>query len=311
MERLFSEWAEEWLKKKRKLVKESTYATYQITIINHLIPAFGECEISCISTKLIQEQVLKWADNGKLDGHSGLSQKSIKDMVVILKACLSDYEIYYGKEIKVRTIGYPKTKIGVNRRAVLSDKEYKVFIETIKENLGYESLGYAITLYTGIRIGELCALKWGDIDLNERLIEINKTLQRIYIKNLTGKGKTKITITRPKSLKAVREIPISDQLVRLFDRVKKQRKDNYVLTGTSKYIEPRLYRNHYKKFLEKYKIEPINFHGLRHTFATRCIESGADCKVVSELLGHSSVNTTLNLYVHPNMEDKRRCVELL
>lgn len=97
----------------------------------------------------------------------------------------------------------------------------------------------------------------------------------------------------------------------MFDQVKRQRKDSYVLTGTSKYIEPRLYRNHYKKFLEKYKIEPINFHGLRHTFATRCIENGADYKVVSELLGHSSVNTTLNLYVHPNMEDKRKCVELL
>ena len=311
MERLFSEWAMEWLEKKKQLVKESTYATYQITMINHLIPTFGEKEISSISTGLIQEQVFRWAMNGKLNDNSGLSQKSIKDMVVILKACLSDYEIYYGKEIKVRSIGYPKARTEINRREVLSDKEYKTFVEIIKENLEYESLGYAITLYTGIRIGELCALKWADIDLNERSIEINKTLQSIYIKNFTGKGKTKITITRPKSLKAVREIPISDQLFRLFDQVKRQRKDSYVLTGTSKYIEPRLYRNHYKKFLEKYKIEPINFHGLRHTFATRCIENGADYKVVSELLGHSSVNTTLNLYVHPNMEDKRKCVELL
>ena len=183
-------------------------------------------------------------------------------------------------------------------------------MKLIRMHLDCETLGYAISLCTGMRIGELCALKWEDIDLANRLIYINKTLQRIYLKTEVGKGVTKIVITTPKSEKSVRNVPISNALLELLEQMGKQR-GKYVLTGTTSYIEPRVYREHYQKFVEQHGIQPIKFHALRHTFATRCIENGADYKIVSELLGHSSVNLTLNLYVHPNLEDKRRCVELL
>lgn len=184
-------------------------------------------------------------------------------------------------------------------------------VKAVRKSLEYETLGYVVSIYTGIRIGELCALRWEDIDMTNKVIRINKTLQRIYIKSSVGGGKTKIIITPPKSTKSIRVVPISKIVYELLTKMRPNNGDFYLLTGKLKYIEPRLYRKHYYKFLREHGLRIINFHGLRHTFATRCIETGADYKIVSELLGHSSIALTLNLYVHPHLEDKRRCVELI
>lgn len=307
---LFEEWAEEWLMHKQNYVKESTYANYLIAMVNHIIPALSDYYVDEISTQIMQELVLKWTRHGKLNGRGGLSVKTVRDMMIILKTCLKDFGERYDCEIRIRTIEYP-AKNTVNRKEILSQEQQEYLMRTIRKNLGYETLGYAVTLHTGIRIGELCALKWKDIDLKNRYIVINKTLQRVYFKSNDNCGSTKIIITPPKSNRAVRDIPISDALYKLIKRLESQDENAYLLTGKGHYIEPRLCRKHYEKFLREHSAEIITFHGLRHTFATRCIEAGADYKVVSELLGHSSVNLTLNLYVHPQMEDKRRCVELI
>lgn len=307
---LFKDWAEEWLQKKKRFVKESTYANYSILMQNHIIPAFSDEIPERISTEKIQAVVLQWLERGRLNNKGSLARKTVKDMVVILKMCLKDYELSKNQEIRIYSINFPREYYKAERKDVLAEGEYKKFLMIIQKNLNYETLGYAICLYTGIRIGELCALKWKDINLKERIIRIDKTIQRIYLKN-GNRGTTKIVITLPKSSKSIRRIPISNQLYQLLHPFQKKNSDTYVLTGQEKYIEPRLYRTHYNKFLEQHNLPLIRFHGLRHTFATRCIEAGADYKVVSELLGHASVNTTLNLYVHPQMEEKRRCVELL
>ena len=136
----------------------------------------------------------------------------------------------------------------------------------IRENLGNETLGYAISLCTGIRIGELCALQWNDIDLQNRMIRINKTLQRIYLKTDAGRGISKVIITSPKSEKSIREVPISNILFGLFSEIGEKRGDCYVLTGKDTYIEPRLYRKHYRDFMERYQVKPIKFHALRHPY---------------------------------------------
>lgn len=305
----FEQWAAIWLENKRNYVKESTYANYLVAMYNHIIPAFQGIEIGEISNRMLQERIIFWSKNGKLNGSGGLAVKTVKDMIVILKMCLKDYEECYELEVRNRTMKYPpsREKSGIK---VWSGEQQKQVMRLIRRYLDCETLGYAISLCTGMRIGELCALKWEDIDLANRLIHINKTLQRIYLKTAVGKGVTKIVITTPKSEKSVRNVPISNALLELLEQMGKQR-GKYVLTGTTSYIEPRAYREHYQKFVEQHGIQPIKFHALRHTFATRCIENGADYKIVSELLGHSSVNLTLNLYVHPNLEDKRRCVELL
>lgn len=305
------EWAAEWLQYKKNYVKESTYANYLILFENQILPRLGDRAVEEIDSRMVQEQVSYWAKSGRLNGAGGLSCKTIKDMITLLKMCLNDYKKVYECNMRNLEIEYPNSR-NMKRRTVLSREQQEYLIGAIRRNLGYESLGYALSLYTGMRIGELCALQWGDIDMKRKSILISKTLQRIYLKNTNGKGgSTKISVTSPKSAKAVREIPISETLYGLVKCMHCKDEKAYLLTGTRKYIEPRLYRRHYERFLDRNRAEYIRFHGLRHTFATRCIESGADYKVVSELLGHASVNLTLNLYVHPQWEDKKRCVELI
>ena len=164
---------------------------------------------------------------------------------------------------------------------------------------------------TGIRIGELCALKWENINLEERKIYIKKTIERVYIKK---EKKTKIIIDTPKSNSSIREIPINNKLYEILKKMKgKSKKNEYVLTGSdTHYIEPRNYQYHFKVILKKSKIKAsYKFHALRHTFATICIEIGMDIKSLSEILGHADVSVTLNVYVHSSDKLKRKFLEKL
>ena len=163
-------------------------------------------------------------------------------------------------------------------------------------------------MYSGLRIGELCALKWSDIDFENGIVRVSKALQRVPDK--LGKGKTKIAITSPKSKTSVRDIPVPFFILDLLEQEKRSG-EFYVLSRTSKPMEPRTMQNRFKAILKNCGIRNANFHLLRHTYATVCIESGFDAKTVSELLGHSNVNITLNRYVHSSMETKRRCVDRL
>lgn len=308
---LLKDWAEEWLSTKRDYVKESTYANYIFLMEKHILPQFGNEPVSSLNGKRIQRSVKFWLEKGRCDGKGGLSRKTVKDMLVVFRMCLCDYGQAYECAIPSWKVEFPPENT-VNRREVLSRKQQQMLVEWIKHDLNYETIGYAVTLYTGIRIGELCALKWGDVNIERKSISVTKTIQRVYLKDqMEGKGYTKVTITTPKSRKSVREIPMSESLFELIEKFGKQDPEHYLVTGTKNFMEPRLYRKHYARFLEKRKATYIHFHGLRHTFATRCVESGADYKVVSELLGHASVNLTLNLYVHPQWEDKKRCVDLV
>ena len=168
-----------------------------------------------------------------------------------------------------------------------------------------------ISLYTGLRIGELCALQWKDIDLKGRIVHVRKTVQRIFYKEWTGATKSSVVITAPKTRSAARDVPLASFLVPLLRELHCSDPETYVLSGDRKCLEPKTYRTFYKRFLERNNLPMLRFHGLRHTFATLCIEDGADCKTVSALLGHASVNLTLSLYVHPQIEQKRKCIERL
>ena len=164
------------------------------------------------------------------------------------------------------------------------------------------------TLYTGCRIGEVCALKWSDINIMEGTITVNRTIERIYIIDGVQKH-TKLVINTPKTQNSCREIPMTKELLAMMKPLKKVVNDDfYILTNDEYPTEPRTYRNYYTKLMEKLGIPKLKYHGLRHSFATRCIEAGCDYKTVSVLLGHSNISTTLDLYVHPNMEQKKRCI---
>ena len=160
-----------------------------------------------------------------------------------------------------------------------------------------------------MRIGEICALTWNDIDIQNETIHIHKTLQRIYIFENTKK-QTKLILDTPKTKNSIRDIPILPELLSLLRSIKKVVNNEYfILSNDSTPLEPRAYRNYYKNLLNKIGVPFIKFHALRHSFATRCVESKCDYKTISVILGHSSINTTMNLYVHPNLEQKRRCLK--
>ena len=305
---LYKDWIYEWLIEKREYIKESTYANYSNNIFNHIIPKLGDYSLYEINHKILQNFLLDLFKNGKNNENGGLAEKTIKDISIILKGSLKK-AINEGKMKHIElTFYYPKSNIEKNIY-ILTKKEQNKITDYVINNLSSKNIGLLISLYSGIRIGELCALKWEDIDFKKSLVYINKTMQRIYIKDKND-NTSKIIITSPKTKNANREIPINKNFLELLKKVKSS-KNNYVLTGTEKYLEPRSYRKHFEKVLKELKIKHFNFHSLRHTFATNCISLGVDYKTVSEILGHSNVNITLNLYIHPRLSQKKKCIDLV
>ena len=306
----YKKWAEEWLKRKEQLVKKSTCAAYGNIVVNHLIPKFGDMKLSDITEPIIQEYVFELIRFGRLDGKGGLCERSARDIVVILKNSLRDAMKMKLIPISTYEILFPnkQERYKVN---VLAKTTQQKLIQAIYLDLNSRSAGIMLSLFTGLRIGEVCGLKWQDIDFENRIIRVKRTLQRVYHKDLNGVGTSEILVSTPKTKSSIREIPISNLLFPVMNKINPNHPSAYFISGTEKCVEVRTFRFFFENFLKRYNIEKVNFHTLRHTFATRCIEAGADHKTVSELLGHSSVNMTLNLYVHPQMEQKRRCVELL
>ncbi|MCD8291111.1 MAG: tyrosine-type recombinase/integrase [Prevotella sp.] len=291
--------ASAWKADKKHYVKRSTFASYALILENHIFPYFGD--MNDLSEKTVQEFVLYETNN------KGLSNKTVKDVLMVLKMIMkfgvkNEWMNYHDWDIK-----YP-TSEKKKELEVLSVVQHRKIMVYIKKNFTFRNLGVYISLCTGLRIGEICALKWGDIDIENETITVCRTIERIYIME-DGKKYTEIIINTPKTKNSYREIPIVKELVAILRPLKKIVNDDYyVLTNEEKPTEPRTYRNYYGRLLDKMKVPRLKYHGLRHSFATRCIESNCDYKTVSVLLGHSNITTTLNLYVHPNMDQKKRCI---
>ncbi len=284
-------------------VKKSTYANYDGLIRRHIDPVLGQIPLRKIDSNTIQAYVNQKLQTGRTDGKGGLSAKTVRDIVGILKRSLT---------LAGMTLSIKLPKYSLPKLRVLTRDEQLALIKTAKGEKNTTGLGVMISLFTGIRIGELCSLKWSDISLDEGVIKINKTLQRIHNCGQGGKSKTLISIDAPKSECSIREIPLPSFLVCHMAQLKKRACDeDYILSGNPGYVEPRLCQYRFKKFLREAGIDDINFHALRHTFATRCVELGIDVKTISELLGHSNVNITLNRYVHPAFECRKNCIEML
>ena len=305
---LYKDWIYTWLLEKKDYIKESTYANYSNNIFNHIIPKLGNYYLNELNHKVIQDFLLELSKNGRKDNNGGLAEKTIKDITIIIKGSIkkgiNEDKI---KHIEL-TFNYPKDN-KENRLYVLTKREQNKITNYILENINSRNIGLLISLYSGIRIGELCALKWEDVDFKKNCLTINKTIQRVYIKD-KNKNISKVIITTPKTKNANREIPINKDFLEILKKVKSDKK-HYILTGNEKYIEPRTYRKYFNKVLDELKIKHFNFHSLRHTFATNCISLCVDYKTVSELLGHANVNITLNLYVHPRYSQKKKCIDLV
>ncbi len=305
---LYKDWIYEWLLDKKDYIKESTYANYSTNIFNHIIPELGRYYLKDINHKIIQEFLLKLSKQGNKSKNGGLSEKTIKDIAIIVKGsikkAINDNLVDY---IEL-SFNYPKTHKEEKIYILTKSEQNKITNYSI-ENLNNKNIGILISLYSGLRIGEVCALKWENIDFKKGILTINKTIQRVYIKD-KDKNISKVIITEPKTKNANRDIPINNCFLNVLKNLKG--KDNeYIISGNEKYIEPRTYRKYFEKVLKVNKLKHIKFHSLRHTFATNCISAGVDYKTVSELLGHANINITLNLYVHPRMSKKKKCIDLI
>ncbi len=296
-----------WLNEKRNYIKSSTYAFYLYEFENYIIPQLGKLKMKDLNEKSIQNAVLYWQQQGNKEQQS-LKKSTVQNLVMLIKQFIK-YAIKEGyietKPIKIHFIPDNPCR----KRKAYSAQEQLAIINAIREEPSSRTFGILLCLNSGLRIGELCALRWEDFDFDNGIIHISKTLQRIYDCNSTPK--TRIIISTPKTSTSIREIPLSTKMMEMISKMNKNNATGYVLTNSSKYMEPRSFRKFYMDFLERHKIIPLNFHCLRHTFATRCIENGSDYKSLSEILGHTTINTTLNMYVHPQIEEKRKCVELL
>jgi hypothetical protein len=294
-----SEVIELWKADKKQYVKKSSFSAYMLLIENHLLPIFG-------NEKAIKEADVQRFVFQKIE--AGLSHKTIKDILIVLKMVLKFGAKNKWLDYTPFDIQFP-TEREKHNIEVLSKAEQKKIMNYIQEHFTFRNLGVFICLSAGMRIGEICALTWEDVDTDSGIISVNRTIQRIYVIE-DGNRRTELILDTPKTKNSIREIPISKDLLKILKPFKKIVNPSFfVLTNDAKPTEPRTYRSYYKNLMKELNMPELKFHGLRHSFATRCIESNCDYKTVSVLLGHSNISTTLNLYVHPNMEQKKKAIE--
>ncbi len=294
-----------WLEQKRKDWKPSTYANYRKIVENHLLPYWAQMHPEMLSADRVQKFILTKKDDG-------LSSKYIKNMLGLFRQALKYYENQH------ENVHYVIPNLSfTGKYENKSEIKELPSIETIKEveKMLYikdvpEQAGILLAINSGIRIGELCALRWKDVDLDGGMIHVNKTMQRI--RTYSGRSsETKIYIMEPKTRNAVRDIPLPSNLIR-FLKCKKSSPEEYVVPGKRvAYCEPRTLQYRFKRFLKENGFQSFRFHALRHCFASRCVELGFDAKSLCEIMGHSDIRITLQLYVHTSIRQKRILMERL
>lgn len=304
---LFSTVSTEWLKVREPFLKESSIAKYRNILNRYLLPEFGGRSVAEITKEELSGYLTWLLTSGGIHGN-GLSPKGVRGIICVLDAVLG-----YARDtrhVKAADLGKFPLKDQKKPLRVFSVREQHILEECLLSDMGSDRLGIMLCLYTGIRLGELCALKWEDISLENRKLDIHATMTRIQTPD-DPKRRTRVIVTLPKSACSVREIPLPGDLLRLL-KEREAPKDTYFLTGRrNAYMEPRTMENRFKAIVNACGIEDANFHALRHTFATRCIELGFDVKSLSEILGHASVKITMDRYVHPTMDLKQKNMDKL
>ncbi len=281
----------QWLDYQKISIKQSTYTYYYSVVNKHIKPYLGNILLRDINEELINNFTLNKINK------SNLKMSTIKEIIIILKQIL----FFCNINLKIKL---PKiTKNNIN----ILEKNDKLLLEKyICNNINEYTIGILISLYVGLRIGEICALKWENIDLNTGIITVKNTVVRVKDMSNNSSNKTKLIITKTKTENSMREIPINSNLNEILKKFKGNKNDDfYIITSSKKFIDPRNYYNQYKKILKNCGLKNYKYHTLRHTFATNCIELGLDPKSLSEILGHSDIKITLSLYVHPSLDIKK------
>jgi len=297
--------SERWLYASKLRVKESTYAGYVNLLETHILPVLGGYRLSKLSSDVLNSFTVEKLASGRADNRGGLSAKTVRNILALINSLITYGESEKMIEKDSISLSYPKN--AVKEMRVFSKQEQSAIENVLLHDTDLCKFGVMLCLYTGIRIGELCALKWESISPDCKTISIRHTVQRIENYEDTQHSKTRLLIDVPKSYCSARDIPLPEFITAGLKKMRVKNKDAYFLTGSSeKLLEPRTMQYKFKNYLRESGLDDVNFHTLRHTFATRCVEMGFDTKSLSEILGHADVNITLNRYVHSSFELKQR-----
>ncbi len=288
---------DQWLQLNRHKVKESSYVKYSAIVDKHIKPSIGGYLIQAIDSLVIEQ----FSNN--LLTEKSLAPKTVRDILSQLKSILQySHKVIPG--IEPVEIIYPKLQKQEMR--ILSREEQNAFVQYLLKDPDPCKFGVLLSLLTGLRIGEICALKWWNISVPNRSVSVSSTMQRLKNTDRCSPSKTSIRVSNPKSDSSLRIIPLSDYLINICNQWTWMAPEAYVLTGDlDKFIEPRTLQYRLAKYAKECNLEGVHYHVLRHTFATRCVEVDFEIKSLSEVLGHSSPRITLERYVHSSMELKR------
>ncbi|MBO0452075.1 tyrosine-type recombinase/integrase [Candidatus Enterococcus murrayae] len=294
----FEEWAGEWLNEVQEEVKPSTLSSYHYKLTKYIYPTIKEVPLN--------ELTLETGKHLLKDLQQQLARSTVQVIFRILNKCLNRAR----KRGKIHAnpfseLKIPKTKHKKTRALTLTEQKRMMTIAS-KEKKGY-GIPVLLALHSGMRIGEIAALQWSDIDFETNLITVTHTYQRIP--TIEAQKKTQLILTDSKTEASVRVIPISKKLRSLLLQQRKRAKGNFVFTANGQPCEPRLLTYHFHRIREKAKLANVHFHQLRHTFATRCLEANKDISSVSALLGHASTQMTLDTYVDAMLEQRYRVIE--
>lgn len=304
---LFRTVAYEWLATKKLSVKESTYATYLFMVEKHLLPDIGDLGIREVDTDRIGTFLLGKKERGGLRDGAALSDKTVSEIKGTLNRVLR-----YAKSRNLIDTVPDSIPISVKQppiEVLTKQEQESLEVKASEEDTAF-SLGVLLCLNTGIREGELCGLQWADFNWADETVSISRTVTRISNIDSESGPKTHVVIGKPKTVCSIRTVPIPSNIVS-YIKERAGTETDYVVTGTEKYMEPRVCRDRFARFEKRAGVKHHNFHILRHTYATNCVEDGVNIKVLSENLGHSDISITLQRYVHPSMESKKAEVNKL
>ena len=296
-----SELMENWLATKKSRVKPSSYYRYQALIRLHILPQLGTTKANDLTAEMLEHFVSDKLVQGRVDGHGGLSAKTVNDIVIIIKSALNMAHVKFSLK-DYGSISTFSTPVATQAKIeILGDTDVNRITAIASANTNISEASVLLCLNTGLRLGELCGLRWSDIDVANNTLTVSRTVQRVNFG-----GYTALTLQDPKTSHSARTIPLPEEMSRFLTKLKGNTPSTtYVLTGADAPMDPRTMQYRFHAFLKRNDIPRQSFHNLRHTFASRCIEAGMDAKCLCELLGHSNIKTTLQLYVHPSMKQKR------
>lgn len=296
--RRFAFYCDEWLRCRRPQIRDSTYIKYSTVLEKHIKPLLGGCFPSGVTTQSVDAftQVLLQQEK--------LAPKSVHDILVVLQSICKYAAAHFPGLFPPLEIHYPRESRKEPR--VLSAAEQQQLVHYLQLDMDCCKFGVLLALFTGMRIGELCALQWGRINLSEQTIRVSATMQRLQDTAEEHQSKTHVVIGTPKSDTSVRTIPMTPYVAELCRRMETGDPAAYILTGTTAYMEPRALQYRIGKYTHACGLEGVHCHTLRHTFATRAVEVGFEIKSLSEILGHATTTITLERYVHSSMELKRQ-----